>query len=177
MSRRQARLIFPTLVLIAIAATLIYTLRVQAQTSNQMGLDERQAWATTAKIPSSAQVLRPAWLPPSFRHHLQIGTDVWLDGGVDGGYVVSYCAANCFSTQRTELDFALNPQPSHRKPDGVFPFRVRGTTGRFSDYLSDAAHEISWREAGQRYAVFGNKVSPAVLVKVVDSLHQITRTR
>lgn len=177
MPLRRTRLIVVLLAFAAIGATLVYTLRVQAQEGSGTRFNAQHTWLTTSNIPSSMEILRPSWLPPSFRHHPEVGSSVWAAGDTGGGYDVFYCAADCFSMQPMQLDFALNPYGIHHKIDSVFRMRVRGTTGSFSIYRSGTVYEVSWREAGQRYAVIGNKVWPSELLKVVASLHPVARTR
>lgn len=177
MSRRQSRWLFVLVGLLAIGATLIYSFRAQAQADSQRLLEEPRAWAGVEDtVTTSMEVLRPLWLPPAFRHHPQVGSDSW-GPGVSTGYEVSYCAADCFSSRPTQLAFALNPYGTHHTLDHVSQVRVHGTTGTFSVYRSAPIYEVAWREAGQRYAVFGNRVWPSQLLRAAASLHPVVRPR
>lgn len=117
----------------------------------------------------SMKVLRPTWLPSAFQHGMQVAASAGY-GGDKGGYNAYYCASNCPDVRSSELDLMLNPILDNHLAGTVLPVKVRRTTGTFTIYRSGPTYKISWREAGQRYAVFGNKVWPSTLFRVVASL-------
>jgi hypothetical protein len=67
----------------------------------------------------------------------------------------------------------LNPEKEPRGLDLRFSVRVRGNAGTFSIYRSGPTYEVSWHEAGQHYAVFGNRVWPSELLKIAAGLRRI----
>jgi hypothetical protein len=153
---------------IGIAITLIYTWRVLAQQPASNALNEQQAWSKVGSQLLFMHVLQPTWLPPAFRQRVALSSDSWT--GNLGGYGVSYCIADCFGQNATQLEFVLNPVQEHGVVDIRFPLRVRGTTGIFSIYRRGPTYEVSWHEAGQHYAVLGNNIWPSDLLKVAISL-------
>ncbi len=175
MSARQSRAIFLLLVVVAVGATLIFTLRTEALADKQRHGEEQQAWTGVESAPFSGRILRPIWLPPEFRHHPDVGSESW-GPGKSSGYNVFYCAADCSGSQPTELELSRNPNDTSRELDSSFHVRVRGTRGAFSIYHEGPVYQLSWREAGQRYAVSGTNVWPSQLLKVAASLRPVTPT-